>query len=327
MPNLDTGRVRAKLACEGGRVSAVQVSSERPDVTMLLRGSTAGQAVQRVPALFALCGQAQSRAAVLALAAARGEECPAQLDAGVQREMLREHLWRCLLDLPVLLGAAAMQQEFVRAVKWVAEGKRDELSKLLASPPIATLRQQLNQAGESQTFAPRLLPPLDAKNSLAAWSRLSAEFCRLPSWRGMAAETGAIARRAPIAQQAQANERPASRLSARWLARLDELQDWAAGSERIGAGGTVSAAPVASGTGRALIETARGILMHEVALDGERVSDYLIVAPTEWNFHPQGALADHLQGLEAVDRNALQQQVARIVAALDPCVPFELEWA
>lgn len=326
MLNLDTGRVRARLACEGDRVSAVQVSSERPDVTRLLRGCTAGQAVQRVPALFALCGRAQSRAAALALAAARGEECPPQLDADVQREVLREHLWRCLLDLPVLMGAAAMQQEFVSAAKWVAEGKRDELRKLLASPHIATLRLQLTQASEPRSPAPRLLPPLDAKNSLAAWPRLSAEFCRLPNWRGMAAETGAIARQALIAQQAQASENPTSPLSTRWLARLDELRDWAAGSEQVGAGGTVSAAPVASGTGRALVETARGILMHEVALDGERVSDYLIVAPTEWNFHPQGALADILPGQEAGDRNALQQQVARIVAALDPCVPFELEW-
>jgi Ni,Fe-hydrogenase I large subunit len=89
----------------------------------------------------------------------------------------------------------------------------------------------------------------------------------------------------------------------------------------------VSAVPVASAVGRALVETARGLLMHEVVLDGEFVADYLIVAPTEWNFHPQGVLHNRLLGADARDRNALHQQVARLVTTLDPCVPWELQWA
>ena len=320
MPNLDTGCVRVKLTCEDGRVSAIQVSSERPDVARLLRGRTADQAVQLVPLLFALCGQAQARAAVLALAGARGEECLPRLDPDVHREVLREHLWRCLLDLPPLLGEAALQQEFVSAAKWIAEANRDGLRALLTSPHIAALLLRLKQASEPYSHVPHLLPPLDAKNSLIKWPRLSAEFCRLPDWRGAAAETGAIARRPRQTEKAQAH------FSARWRARYDELLDWATGDEQVGTGGTVSAIPVAPGIGRALVETARGILMHEIVLDGERVADYLIVAPTEWNFHPQGALANHLLGQAAGDRDALQQYVARTVAALDPCVPFELEW-
>jgi hypothetical protein len=321
MTNFDTGRVRVRLTCEGGRVSAIQVSSERPDVAMLLRDRTAGQAVRLVPSLFALCGQAQARAAALALAAARGKECPQRLDAAVQREVLREHLWRCLLDLPILLGGAALHQEFVSAAKCVTDGKRDELRALLTSPKIAALRLRLKQDNETHSHSPNLLPPLEAKTSLIEWPRLSAEFCHLPSWRGKAAETGAIAR------HTHGNEVSVSPMSARWLARFDELLDWAMGNMQVRAGGAVSAASVAPGIGRALIETARGLLMHEIALDGERVADYLIAAPTEWNFHPQGALADHLLEREAVDRHALQQRVARAVAALDPCVPFELEWA
>ncbi len=321
MPNFDAGRVRVRLVCADGLVNAVHVSAERPDAATVLRGRTADQAVQLVFLLFALCGQSQASAAVLALAAARGKECLPQLDPNVQREVLREHVWRCLLDLPPLLGMAALQQEFASAAKWIAEGNRDELRALLSSPHIDALRQLLKLAGESPAPASRLLPPLDAKNSLTEWPRLSAEFCRLPSWRGMAAETGAIAR------QPQINDRSASLFSARWLARFAELLDWARGNEQAGAGGTVSAVPVASGIGRSLVETARGLLMHEIVLDGERVADYLIVAPTEWNFHPRGALADHLLGQDAMDREALHQHVARSIAALDPCVPWELEWA
>ena len=54
------------------------------------------------------------------------------------------------------------------------------------------------------------------------------------------------------------------------------------------------------------METARGLLMHEIALDGERIADYCIVAPTEWNFHPQGPLAGWLIGRNAGDRAAVQ---------------------
>ncbi len=320
MPNFDTGCVRVRLTCADDLVSAVQVGSERPDVALALRGHTADQALQLVPLLFALCGEAQARAGILALAAARGEECVPRLDPSVQCEVLREHLWHWLLDLPPLLGEKALQHEFVTAAGWIEEGRRDELHALLASPRIAALRLRLQQADESPSPQPRLLPPFDARSSLAEWPRLTAGFCRLPDWCGNAAETGAIAR------QQQRIENSTLLLSARWLARFDELLDWATDDEQVGAGGAVSATPVAPGIGRSLVETARGLLMHEVVLDGERITDYMIVAPTEWNFHPQGMLANHLLGQEARNRDALQQRVRHAVAALDPCVRWELEW-
>ena len=324
--NFDPGHVRVRLALAALQTGKVQVSAvtlncERPDVAAVLRGRVADQAVLQLPLLFALCGQAQARAAMLALAAARGEECAPRLDSDVQREAIREHLWHCLLDLPPLLGEPALQQEFVSVAKWVAEGNRAELHALLDSPRIAALQQHLHQIKDSHPAPTRLLPRLDARGSLAEWPRLSAKFCRLPDWRDMSAGTGAIAR------QQQAAKKTTSLFSACWQARFDELREWATDEARIGACGTVSAIPVAHGVGRSLVETARGLLMHEIVLDGDCVADYLIAAPTEWNFHPQGILAQQLLGQKAADRDALQQHVARTVAALDPCVPWELEWA
>ena len=321
MPNFDTGRVRVQLTCADGRVSAVQVGSERPDVAVVLRGRIADQAVQQLPLLFALCGQAQACAAALALAAARGEECMPRLDPNVEREVLREHLWRCLFDLPPLLGEAALQQEFVSAMKWVTEGNRAELHAFLSSSRIETLHQRLQQLEKPHSFPSCLLPQLDARRTLAEWPRLSGEFCRLPDWRGMPAGTGAIAR------QQQTDRTTTALFSVCWRARFDELIEWATGDAHIGAGGTVSAIPVVPGIGRSIVETARGLLMHEIVLEGERIADYLIVAPTEWNFHPHGVLVDQLLEQDAKDRDALQQHVACTVAALDPCVPWELEWA
>ena len=163
-PDFDAGCVRLRLACAAGRVSAVQVGSERPDIERVLRGRTADQAVRLVPLLFALCGEAQAHAAILALAAARGEECAPRLEPNVQREVLREHLWRWLLDLPMLLGETALQQEFIDATKRIAAGRRDKLHALLASPRIAALRSRLQQLEDPHSIQSRLLPALDARS-------------------------------------------------------------------------------------------------------------------------------------------------------------------
>jgi len=317
---IDPGCVKLRIGSASGRISSVSVASERPVVANYLRGRPADEAVRLVPLLFALCGQAQGRAAALALAAARGNEFQAQLDPAIQREALREHLWRWLLDLPAQLGEAAMREEFVAAARWVANGQRDELAVLLNDARIEALRQRLESMEDASEAAPRLLPSLDARASLDCWPRLDADFCRTPHWQGAAAETGAIARRKDSARATTAA------FAARWLARLDELRDWASGTEKVGAGGTASAVPLGATRGRALVETARGLLMHEIVLDGERIADYFIVAPTEWNFHPQGPLGGWLMGRDAADREALQAFAARAVAALDPCVRWELEW-
>lgn len=317
---LDSGCVLIRLTADRGRVSAVDVASERPAVARTLCGRPAEEAVRLVPLLFALCGKAQGRAAELALAAARGQPWTARLDPAIEQEVMREHLWRWLLDLPPLLGEVPLREEFVAAVAWVAQSCRDELAALLAGPQIQGLRSRLGTIEDVPDPQPRLLPTLDAQASLACWHGLDAAFCKLPEWQGAAAETGAFARR-----QARA-ERPATAFAARWLARLEELRNWAQGCATLGAGGTASAASVAPGRGRALVETARGLLMHEITLDGERIAGYSIVAPTEWNFHPQGPLAGWLMGCDAGDREALRKFAAHGVAALDPCVRWELQW-
>lgn len=317
---IDPGCVRLRLAVADGRIGAVDVASERPAVAQVLRGRQADEAARLVPLLFALCGKAQGRAAELALAAARGEQCPVHVDATIEAEVMREHLWRWLLDLPPLLGAVAMRDEFVAAAGWVASGQRSQLAALLSGPQIGALCQRLGDADDVSAAATHCLPPMDAQASLAQWPQFDAGFCRLPHWQGAAAETGALAR-----QQGRVGSEGMA-FSARWLARLEELRDWAGNGTRVGAGGTASAVPVTPARGRALVETARGLLMHEIALDGERIADYFIVAPTEWNFHPQGPLAGWLIGRNAADRAAANCFAARAVAALDPCVRWELEW-
>lgn len=317
---IDPGCVRLPLAVADGRIVSVDVASERPALAPALRGRPADAAVRLVPLLFALCGRAQGRAAELALAAARGEQCASHIDAAIEAEVMREHLWRWLLDLPPLLGMVSLREEFVAAAGWVASGQRNQLAALLDGPQIETLSQRLGDADDVSAAVSHCLPPLDAQASLASWPQFDAGFCRLPHWQGAAAETGALAR-----QQGRATAKGKA-FAVRWLARLAELRDWAGDGTGVGAGGTASAVQVAPGRGRALVETARGLLMHEILVDGDCIADYFIVAPTEWNFHPQGPLAGWLTGRDAADRTALEGFAARAVAALDPCVRWELEW-
>lgn len=314
---IDPGCLRLGLVTAGGRVGAVEIAADRPQPSLALRGRQANEAVRLVPLLFALCGKAQGRAAELALAAARGHVTPPSVDPAVAAEAMREHLWRWLLDLPPLLGVDPLKSEFAAALGWVAREQRDRLAELLADPRIEALTRRLEAIAFAAATAAPSLPPLDAVQSLQCWPRLDAAFARRPHWQGAAAETGALARR-------RGDTGPA--LAARWKARLAEVEDWAGERAKVGAGGTASALPVAPGVGRALVETARGLLMHEIALDGERIADYVIVAPTEWNFHPQGTLAGWLAGADAADRAALRARVALAVATLDPCVRWELAW-
>ena len=62
---------------------------------------------------------------------------------------------------------------------------------------------------------------------------------------------------------------------------------------------------------------ARGLLLHWVQLDEQHcVQDYRVLAPTEWNFHPDGALAQALTKLSPDDAAAAWC----LTSAYDPCV-------
>ena len=75
----------------------------------------------------------------------------------------------------------------------------------------------------------------------------------------------------------------------------------------------------------AAVQTARGLLLHRARIARGRVAAYRIVAPTEWNFHPEGPLARGLAGMIADDEPALERGATLVVQALDPCVACTIE--
>ncbi len=89
-----------------------------------------------------------------------------------------------------------------------------------------------------------------------------------------------------------------SGLLARYTARLVELAGIPGRlREAINEStGNVVESGLPEGQGIAQVEAARGRLVHRVVLESGRITRYQILAPTEWNFHPDGVL---VQGLKA----------------------------
>ncbi|RAU20663.1 Ni,Fe-hydrogenase I large subunit [Paramagnetospirillum kuznetsovii] len=78
-----------------------------------------------------------------------------------------------------------------------------------------------------------------------------------------------------------------------------------------------------TGVGLGMVDAARGLLAHRVELQEGVVRRYQILAPTEWNFHPDGAFAQGIRGAAAGPD--LVRRARLLAAALDPCVACTIE--
>jgi hypothetical protein len=152
-----------------------------------------------------------------------------------------------------------------------------------------------------------------ALRELAQRLQSDVDFALAPVWQGECAETGPWTRhRQAPAVDAQFSAR--SRLQSRWTEMLELAQGSSPQTPRLLESGAL---PLGDGQAIAWCEMARGLLLHWVQLDAEhRVQDYRVLAPTEWNFHPQGALAKRLSQLEAHD----SARATCLLSAFDPCV-------
>ncbi|MDH4287752.1 MAG: hypothetical protein OEW27_07985 [Aquincola sp.] len=153
-----------------------------------------------------------------------------------------------------------------------------------------------------------------AMRTLAAAIAADPAFAECPTWQGATAETGPWTRHGRV--------RPVSTAWDRLGARLAEVAQLAVGTP-LAAG----AMATGDGEGIAWTEMSRGLLIHWVRLEaGERdagsarAARYQVLAPTEWNFHPQGAFAHLLR-----DGVLAPAQVRLAAATLDPCLAFTVE--
>ncbi len=155
-------------------------------------------------------------------------------------------------------------------------------------------------------------------------------FIQAPSWQGACFETDPFTRQMAHPMIAALISNHGNGLLPRLAARLVELASipgyLRSGLEMLDRKmqnrDSVRTMP---GTGIAQVEAARGRLVHRVELDGDRVQRYQVLAPTEWNFHPQGVLAQGLKGLAVRDKAVLRRQTELLINAIDPCVGYQLQ--
>ncbi len=331
----------------------------------LLQGRTRAEVAAAVPLLFSICGRSQAAASELAIAAAAGEasraDALAHCSASVAAETVREFAWRTLLDWPKELGEqptadavdaargslgirigspAGLDAEAIAAAAfgvaaddWLALRSLAELDRWIDAGKTGTARfiRKLRDDDSADGSGPGRLAatvPLLASQDHAAWiGELSAAceadpgFGRHPTWHGEPAETGALARLQSDRLIVELARRSTSRVPARFVARLRELALLLSGRTTA----AVGAQAMPCGGGIAWVENARGLLIHKVRLDGSRVVDYRIVAPTEWNFHPRGALALALANVPVSDAEEARRLSLRLVHSLDPCVACRVE--
>ncbi|MFO8153795.1 nickel-dependent hydrogenase large subunit [Thioalkalivibrio sp.] len=280
----------------------------------------------------------------------------------IRLENIREHLWRLGLDWPRVVGEP-QQPAPVRELlgertrfatdreaagnwagktfadlfghanlAWLENPEPDSLAQWLEEAPtplaglLARLRPRLTGLGPSALpfFRGRDLQPMVQ----TALPRLQSDpdFHWRPDHQGQVFEMGPLPRQAAhplIAAMLACQGVPDSwlRVLARVLELAGALDSLQRGIEpRLGIAWQRGAHE-----SMVALEMVRGVLMHwqEAVPDGIR--DYRIVAPTEWNFHPEGPAREGLLQLQAPDEPQLREMVTLQVMALDPCVQYELE--
>ncbi len=183
-------------------------------------------------------------------------------------------------------------------------------------------------ADQGQATCRPLPDPLDhARLTDALLQAETTGFVARPVWEREPRETGPLARQLGHPLVRAVRDRFGDGLLARWVARLVEL---AALPQRLRAvlNGHETPAPAPAsppGEGLAAVEAARGRLHHRVALDSGRIRDYQILAPTEWNFHPEGVAAQALSDIRVEDDERRLSLARLLVNAIDPCVACTLE--
>ena len=335
---------------DGGRISQVAIKNQRPpSATAPLAGLRPDQALATLTRLFAVCRMAQGAAALAALEDAAGRPAAAAQQLArrflILGETVHEHCVQSCLRWPPLLGEAPLlgplkgllaaladlHRDLYPDGDWLRPGggrlapDRGALHRRLEAAVEAVgrigdlparLRQKVSEAGLGD-FGAAAVEPLAALPDDLLRRRLAGDdsFTARPDWLGQPCFTGPLARRPLFGTGLLAHLLAAEMDLAASLADMRDSLD--ALGEDDG-----QAIDDVSGEGLGVVEAARGRLVHYLRLDQGRVRDCRILAPTEWNFHPDGLLSRGLVGAPAPADADFALRL--LITALDPCVEFTL---
>lgn len=223
-------------------------------------------------------------------------------------QVLREHV----------LGETALPHDAGAFIDWARRGgtAAARLVDRIFAEGFATLDRGRRD--------PPLLPELDA-----GWfeTRIESEptFGTAPRFEGRPAEVGPLARLRDDTLVSELVALWGQGVVARLGARLAEMAELPLRLRELTDGAQAAVVgpdpPAVTGLGVGLVAASRGPLAYRLELNDGVVTAAASVAPTEWNFHPEGVLAQRLRGapVHRAARRATMQ-----IASLDPCVPCEV---
>jgi coenzyme F420-reducing hydrogenase alpha subunit len=336
------GTITVRMGVRDACVAAVDVVSTRlADASKVFVGRTPAQAAQMVGMLYSLCARAQTVAALEALEQAQEITLAPQHTSArnVMRlaEMLSQTALRLCMDWPRLLrlppepvvvraclGAeAALERALFADAPWKTPGGAS------FSPDVQAALDQI--ASLNSLIATTVLR--DDGDGLAEQLRRAVSCVHLQSFGALSDEAkredGALIRRWNDARVREARDVYGLGLRARLEARLADmtalLQEMAEVAQGLKSGKAFDQKVRDSGVGEARVQTARGMLTHSVTVKDGLIAEYVIDAPTDVNFAPDGPVAMGLLGADATDSGTLMCAAELHVLAIDPCVRFAVE--
>lgn len=318
--------------------------------------------VTLIESLYALCPQAHLAAFECALAAAQGKPIP-QRARKVVYEIINEHLRFLAFDACVSVGMKPVEQ--VRQLGQLRALASAELSKpepdfakldAAIEPAIETFvtGMPVHEFGALQS-----LPDFEAwmLHGATAASRLYAQLwetvpCRrqtsvamlnaqcpidkIETWftddvsvscpliNGTAHQTSALGRCENHPLLAEIAEQYSCGVRSQFVARLIDLMIY--WQVRENPKWPVQAAQTSPNTGLAHVQTARGSLIARVTVDKDVIAAVKTVAPTEWNFASGSCAEQILSTIEFNSEEQWKREAAWILAAIDPCVPYQIRF-
>ncbi len=151
------------------------------------------------------------------------------------------------------------------------------------------------------------------------------DFSSYPHWQGSVMETGALARMQHHPVVATLLAQDCAPMLVRVIARLLELVEAATALSHDTLSANISSSMPFQGAGLSCLQTLRGLLLHCAEVDANSmITDYHIVAPTEWNFHPEGSMQG-LSGMTVGSATEASQVAEWMIQSLDPCVSYKIE--
>lgn len=350
-----------------GSKNTIKVSSSRrTNIADFLKGKSPEEAITILPVIFNICGQAHAHAAKMAFNKQVQGSYLTVLCENAREHILRIFTgWNSdnktnlsQIHLSEIVGLVSKMKSTIEnertslnqtGINNIAQQLRDFLQtnvfhiQLNEWLELKTDHQLQSWAQNTNTIAgqfilntyvknwqsvgsvkPSFLPEITAdKLSNKMHQKGAAKFIAQPHWASSCYETGSLSRNKDHPLISTLAQKHGYGLLLRQIARLVELANIPSQIERHA---TMENAKIKK-LGFGQVETARGRLSHSVIYDKGIIADYKILAPTEWNFHPQGVLTKSLQNLSAsaeLPDEEIEAMAEMIIEAIDPCVAYDV---